>query len=262
MGELGCVTRHDCNDIANQLQPGLYFGPKVGTTTASPAPTQSANQGPKSPQREPTQRQMTARGDSPADPQDASDSENLALGQNIRALRKAAGMTLHDLASIVGVSQSLVSQVERGRASPSITSLRRMATALSVPVAALFVHEASENDSSNGRKLVVRRSERKSLRVPPSRVAYELLTPDLSGNIEFIWIEYEPQTDAHPELMSHPGEENALCIEGIVVVMIEDEEFTLEAGDSISFDCGRPHKVENRSDATAILVSAITPPSF
>jgi transcriptional regulator with XRE-family HTH domain len=194
-----------------------------------------------------------------------ADPEALQLGQKIRSLRMASGGTLESLASSVGVSKSLISQVERGLASPSITNLRRIAAALNVPVAALFVeHPSSAGDNRDryGRQIVVRRAGRKGLHIPRSRVVYELLTPDLARKIEFIWIEYEPGSVTHPEPMSHAGEENALCLEGSVVVTIEGEEFQLDEGDSISFDSGRPHQVENRSDRKAVLVSAITPPSF
>lgn len=97
--------------------------------------------------------------------------------------------------------------------------------------------------------------------MPRSKVVYELLTPDLNRRIEFLWIEYEPGAVTDPEPMGHPGEENAVCLEGTVVVTIAGQEFVLEEGDSISFDCGRPHQVENRSRRRAILVSAITPPA-
>src|SRR5207247_702331 len=98
----------------------------------------------------------------------------------------------------------------------------------------------------DGQLIIVRRDERKGLRVPRSKVVYELLTPDLSRKIEFLWIEYSPSSSSHPEPMSHPGEENAVCLEGSVVVTIEGQEFVLNEGDSISFDSGRPHLVENR----------------
>jgi quercetin dioxygenase-like cupin family protein len=62
--------------------------------------------------------------------------------------------------------------------------------------------------------------------------------------------------------MAHPGEENAVCLDGSVVVTIDRQEFVLTEGDSISFDSGRPHQVENRTEKRAVLVSAITPPSF
>ena len=164
------------------------------------------------------------------------------------------------------MSASLISQVERGIASPSITTLRLIASALGVPIAALFVPTAASSADGRtdrfGRQVLVRRAERKGLRLPHSHVAYELLTPDLNRAIEFIWIEYEAGAKTYREPMSHPGEENAVCLEGSVVVTIDGEEFVLNVGDSISFDSGRLHQVENRSAKRAVLVSAITPPAF
>jgi transcriptional regulator with XRE-family HTH domain len=193
------------------------------------------------------------------------EEEALELGSEIRALRLQAGLTLQRLGRAAGVSQSLLSQIERGLASPSITTLRRIAAALDVPIATLFLGsaEASSGETDRlGRRLVVRRHERKSLHVPRSKIAYELLTPDLNRRVEFIWIEYEPGAVTVPAPMSHAGEENALCLEGSVVVTIDGQEFVLNTGDSISFDSGRPHQVENRTDERALLVSAITPPAF
>jgi transcriptional regulator with XRE-family HTH domain len=198
-------------------------------------------------------------------PADEVEQEMLEVGRKIRVRRLQAGLTLQRLASTVGVSQSLISQVERGLASPSITTLRRIAAALDVPIAALFLGDdvASYGETDRlGRRLVVRRAERKRLHVPRSKIGYELLTPDLNRKVEFLRIQYEPGSMTHPAPMSHPGEENAVCLEGSVVVTIDGHDFVLNEGDSISFDSGRPHQVENRTDKRAVLISAITPPSF
>jgi transcriptional regulator with XRE-family HTH domain len=198
-------------------------------------------------------------------PEEQLKREALDLGQAIRTLRLERKLTLQAVASAANLSQSLISQVERGLASPSISALRRIAGALDVPIAALFLGDGEPSDDESdrwGRRLVVRRHERKGLHVPRSKVVYELLTPDLSRKIEFIWIEYEPGSVTHPEPMSHPGEENAVCLEGSVVVIVDGQEFVLNEGDSISFDSGRAHQVENRSTERAVLVSAITPPAF
>src|SRR5438105_5217000 len=131
----------------------------------------------------------------------AVDEEVRELGLKLRQLRQDANQTLQELADLAGVSQSLISQVERGLVSPSITTLRRLAAALKVPIAALFIEPAAESSSEthlNGHRIIVRRTERKTLRVPKSRVNYELLSPDLSGKIEFLWIEYTPGATAHP----------------------------------------------------------------
>jgi transcriptional regulator with XRE-family HTH domain len=194
-----------------------------------------------------------------------ADYEALELGQVIRTLRLERNLTLTAVAQAAGVSASLISQVERGLATPSISALRRIAGALNVPIAALFLGDQEPSDGESdrgGRQLIVRRHERKGLHVPRSKVVYELLTPDLNRKVEFLWIEYEPGSITHPEPMSHPGEENAICLEGSVVVTIDDQEFELGEGDSISFESGRPHQVENRSSQRAVLVSAITPPAF
>lgn len=192
--------------------------------------------------------------------------EALELGSTIRTLRRRSGLTLEVLARAAGVSPSLVSQVERGVASPSITTLRRIAGVLDVPIAELFVGGSAESANGEvdraGRRLIVRRHERKHLHVPRSGVVYELLTPDLKRETEFLWIVYEPGSVTHPAPMSHPGEENSVCLEGSVVVTIDGEEFVMNEGDSISFDSGRPHQAENRTDKRAILVAAITPPAF
>jgi transcriptional regulator with XRE-family HTH domain len=200
----------------------------------------------------------------PAHTGEDSQREAVELGRQIRALRLERDLTLQAVARTAGVSQSLISQVERGLASPSISTLRRIAGALDVPIAALFLGGDMSDDERDraGRRLVVRQHERKGLHVPRSKVVYELLTPDLNRKIEFIWIEYEPGAITHPEPMSHPGEENAVCLEGSVVVTIDRQEFVLSEGDSISFDSGRSHQVENRSNRRAVLVSAITPPAF
>lgn len=195
------------------------------------------------------------------DPEDGA----AELGRKIRELRSKAGLTAREVAVAAGVSRSLVSQIERGTASPSVTTLRRIAAALGVPVAQLFLGtgEASSGETDRyGRRLVVRRGERKGLHLPGADVVYELLTPDLNRRVEFIWIEYPPGDATPAEPMSHPGEENALCLEGEVVVVIDGEEFVLGEGDSISFDSGIPHRVENRGATRATLVSAITPPAF
>jgi transcriptional regulator with XRE-family HTH domain len=198
-------------------------------------------------------------------PADEIEQEMLEVGRKIRVRRLQAGLTLQSLARAVGVSQSLISQVERGLASPSITTLRRIAAALDVPIAALFLGDdvASHGETDRlGRRLVVRRAERKRLHVPRSKIGYEHLTPDLNRKVEFLRIQYEPGSVTHPAPMSHPGEENAVCLEGSVVVTIDGHDFVLNEGDSISFDSGRPHQVENRTDKRAVLISAITPPSF
>ena len=98
--------------------------------------------------------------------------------------------------------------------------------------------------------------------MPRSGLTYQLLTPDLNRQIEFILIELEPGQGGSRVPLGHPGEEAAIVLEGRLDVWIGDEHHVLHAGDSISFNSGVPHRVANPSDVKTVIVSAITPPHF
>jgi transcriptional regulator with XRE-family HTH domain len=179
----------------------------------------------------------------------------MSIGGRIRTIRTMRGMSSTQLAQAAGVSRGMISQLELDRANPSIDTLRKIATALESPIAAFF-----DEGQSNG--IVVRKAERKTLRIPRSGLTYQLLTPDLNRQIEFILIELAPGQGGAREPFGHPGEESALVLEGELNVWIGDEQHVVGAGDTISFNSGIPHRVENLGETPCILVSAITPPQF
>jgi transcriptional regulator with XRE-family HTH domain len=195
-----------------------------------------------------------------ADP-DADDAA--ALGGRIRELRKRAGLTLDSVADAAQISASLLSRVERGIAQPSLPTLRTIARALGVPIASLFEGEdrstANEYDGA-GRRLVVRHAERRRLKVPDSRIEYELMIPDLDGAVEVIWGSIPPGGGAtHPS--SHPGEEVVVAFTGHLAVVVDNEEFVLAAGDTIRFDRSRPHRLHNPRATVAEFLLVVAPPS-
>ena len=175
------------------------------------------------------------------------------LGRRIRALRTERGLTLTGLAGRVGITRSFLSSVERGLAYPSLIVLRSIAAALEVPVFLLFT--APEE---NG--LVVRKEARKVIRPPGAPVSYELVSPDVRHKIEMIIVRLEPGLDS--AAMAHEGEECALVLSGRVAITVGDVEYELDAGDSIYYDSGLPHKARAIGDEQATIVSAITPPNF
>ena len=195
--------------------------------------------------------------------------DQIELGRRIRAIRTGeAQMTIEQLAAGAGVSVSLISQIERGRAEPSLNSLRRIGAALGVPIARFFVGDdaAGEDDADAlGRRLVVRRDERKHLRIPESDITWELLVPDLSRKLEVLWGEVEPGAVTPPagkDPSQHIGEEVLVVLEGTLTCWYDGEEFELRAGDSIAFDPTLPHRIENRGTRTVQMMVALTPPSF
>lgn len=108
---------------------------------------------------------------------------------------------------------------------------------------------------------VVRAGGRKRLGMTPS-LTYELLSPDLRHRIELVWVELGPGEAGPLEPFTHPGEEQMVVIAGELHVWIDGEEWALGAGDAIAFDSALPHRAMNRGERPAVVIAAITPPSF
>ncbi|TMR98424.1 helix-turn-helix domain-containing protein [Nonomuraea basaltis] len=198
-----------------------------------------------------------------APPAGAELDDAAILGRRIRQLRKNAGLTLDRVADAAQISASLLSRIERGAAQPSLPTLRTISQALGIPIAALFEGEdrstASEHDAA-GRRLVVRHADRRRLKVPDSRIQYELMIPDLDGAVEVIWGAI-PRGGGTTHPSSHPGEEVIVALAGHVAVVVDDQEFLLAGGDTIRFDRSRPHRLFNPRPTVAEFVLVVTPPS-
>ena len=182
-------------------------------------------------------------------------AEEESMGGRIRKRRLQLGMTLHDLADACGVTKSFLSQIERDRNSPSIATLRSIAMALEVPMFYFFQSEQTMAP-------VVRLSERRVVTFQKTGVKYEFLTPDLQRSIEMLELRLKPGQHTGTRPLSHEGEECAVVIQGTIDVEVAGTTYRLEAGDSIYIGALQPHRTHNPGKETAVLISAITPPSF
>lgn len=194
-----------------------------------------------------------------------------ALGTEVRALRRDRGLGTAALATACGVSRSMISQVERGLAAPSLELLWALARALEVPIGTFFQGNQQGGDPAGqpdallsakpATATVVRASERKRLGLTPS-LTYQLLSPDVQHQIELIWVEYGPGEAGPVTPFQHAGEEQMVVIQGEMQMWIAGEIYPLGEGDSITFDSALPHRAQNPHAAPAIVIAAITPPSF
>ena len=181
--------------------------------------------------------------------------ELLLLGQRLRSLRRSQGRSMERTAGAAGVSVGLLSQLERGVGNPSYLTLAKLAQALDVPVGAFFGAERAED------RLIVRRRDRKRLVTARENVIFELLTPDLQGPFEMIWIELGPEAP-EPEIYQHAGMECVLLMEGHLVYHLGALAYELEEGDSITFLGDIRHWASNPGPGVAKLVATVAPPSF
>jgi len=184
----------------------------------------------------------------------AADSDQ--LGATVRAHREQRGLTIASLARTIGVSAAAVSQIESGTVQPSLTTLRKLAAALAIPVFRFFLPDESEAVK------VVRRSERKTIQMPKSGVRYQLLTPSLRGQLEVMELTLGPGEVSAAELMSHTGEECFVVLSGEAALELDDATVLLRPGDSATLQGSIPHRMRNVGSADVVAISAITPPSF
>lgn len=188
----------------------------------------------------------------------------MGLGEKIRSRRMELGLKGVELAEKSRLSPGFISQIERDIVSPSVSTLKKIANVLNVPVGYFF----EEVNSDEGKKKafvtkspVVHEHQRKILS-PNKGVTFYLLNPNMSGDIEFILDIFEPGATTGEELYSHPGEECGLILEGELEVQLEDEKYLLKKGDSITFKSTIPHRKTNTGKSRSISIWANTPPWF
>jgi len=183
--------------------------------------------------------------------------DNLELGKRIAEFRKRDKLTIKQLAEKVQVTSSLLSQIERGLASPSLNTLRVIANALDVPMFNFFTTPVNAKD------LIVRADSRKKILFPaPQNLEYILLSPDLNGVIEMVLMKLSPQSLSSIEPMRHIGEEVAYVLNGSITLYLGAAVETLYAGDSVKIPPNLQHKWENQTDSEVSIIFAVTPPSF
>lgn len=198
-----------------------------------------------------------------------ADGPELELGPRIRRARERAGLTIAELAARSGYSVGYISQVERDLANPSLGTLKRIASALELPLASLFgeAEEAPEPSpaaeaAAPAGARVVRVERRKALLYPGSRIFHQLLSPDLRGRLEAIWVSAPPGTGSGDEPYLHEGEEIGIVVRGRAECRVADEVYQLESGDAITLPSTTPHSWRNAGGETLEMIWVSTPPTF
>jgi transcriptional regulator with XRE-family HTH domain len=183
-------------------------------------------------------------------------STELQLGPRIRSLRQARRVTLRELAERAGVTESFLSQVEREVTSPSIASVQRIARALDLGIADLFV-----DDVPLGR--VVRRADRRRIVYPGLNATDEFLTAGRDGRLQVILTTIEPGGGTGDEAYTHESDEEVVIVlEGRLDLWVGDEHHVLEEGDTITHSSRQPHHNRNPGPGRAVVLFCSTPPSF
>lgn len=175
-------------------------------------------------------------------------------GSKLKEIRVAKGLSLQQVSQGSGVSVGMISQIERRKADPTMTTLYKLCKGLNITIASLF----TETEESQH---IVKKENRKTIMLANSKVKYQLLTPNQKGELEMLLVELAPGQEDRQGI-THYGEECGFVISGQLTVVLGDEEFMLNEGDSIHFNSSIPHRFINRTEEPALSVWAMTPPSF
>lgn len=180
------------------------------------------------------------------------------FGEKIRAVRDRRSLTLKEVADRAGVSESLVSQIERNRVSPAIDTLLSLADALDIDLEYLFSDYRRERTVR-----VVRKADRATFTRPG--VLYERLA-QLDGasqgrdGIEAYCISVEEGAKTGGKEYGHPGWELGIVVEGQAELSVGNATYALEEGDSASFMADSPHVLANAGKGRLKVIWIITPP--
>jgi transcriptional regulator with XRE-family HTH domain/mannose-6-phosphate isomerase-like protein (cupin superfamily) len=200
------------------------------------------------------------------------------VGERLRQHRSEAGLSLRALAREVGVSPSLISQIEHGKATPSVGTLYAIVQILDVSLDELFFDmprggTATPEPASVERYLdtgnerlpsshwqapsegpVLRAANRLSLTLATG-VRWERLTAEHDPGVEFLYCTYPVGGESCPpdDLMSHSGNEYGIVLSGKCGATVGDKSYELDPGDSIAFDSRTPHRIWNRGDEEPLI---------
>jgi transcriptional regulator with XRE-family HTH domain len=191
------------------------------------------------------------------------------MGDRLRQARVSRGLSLRGLAERLGVSASLISQVETGRAKPSVNTLYALATELGISLDTLLFMDteppttAALDDDAVAESFeavlphdpVQRAASRSSIRLG-SGVVWERLTTESIRNVDFLHVTYEVGGESSPEdaFQRHSGQEWGYVLSGTLTVRIGFDEFLLQPGDAITFDSATPHRLFNAGVVPATAV--------
>ena len=193
---------------------------------------------------------------------------HLDLGSELRKVREAKKLSLRSVATAVGVSPSLLSQVETGKTQPSVSTLYALVNHLDISLDGLMgQHRPSVIDSTNRKTQaadgasnglnpsgsVVQRSLENPVIEMENGVTWERLADGGSDVADPLVVTYAPgaASSVEDKMMRHAALEYGCIVEGELTLKIDFDEYVLTPGDSFCFDANRPHMYKNNSSMPA-----------
>jgi transcriptional regulator with XRE-family HTH domain len=177
------------------------------------------------------------------------EAASVDVATSLRELREARGISMRTLATRSGLSANALSMIERGKTSPSVSTLYKLADALGVSITAFFGAETEK------KQVVFLKADERS-RMPFTRGVFEGLGgTEFSGSVEPFMLTLESGAVSGPHSIVHSGHEFVFCLRGKLEYHVDKQFYQLESGDSLLFASKLHHKWRNPgSTVTTALV--------
>ena len=179
------------------------------------------------------------------------------FGEKLRTVRERKGFTLKDVAKRAHVSESLISQIERNKVSPSVDNLLLIADILDIDYEYLFSNYRQKRLVS-----VLKASERGSIQKEKVVIHQLSINGDsaIEPEVEVFLLEIKKNGTTGGQEYGHPGREFGIILEGEAELLYGNESYTLSEGDSLSFSSDIPHEFKNRGAKVLKALWVVTPP--
>ena len=178
------------------------------------------------------------------------------IGRKIKELRENRNLNIKQLSEMVECSSSLISQLERGKADPSISTLKKIAKALNANIVDFFTFRPNEDD------LITRADERISMQLPRWNERIQSLIKNIeTRRMQPFFTVIKPGGGSHG-MYCHEGEEFGIVLKGEMELALNDRVYTVGENDSFYFSSQTPHDWNNKGKEDVVVVWVITPPTF
>ncbi|WP_319414090.1 cupin domain-containing protein [uncultured Cohaesibacter sp.] len=178
------------------------------------------------------------------------------IGERLRQVRLAYGLSQRALAKKTGVANATISQIESGQSNPSVGALKRILDGLDMDLARFFSFELSQEE-----RYFYKASDLKE--IGRGKLSFRLVGADRpEKSIQMLHETLMPGADTGRVALSHKGEECGIVISGSLEVTIGEERQILRPGDAWYFESALPHRFRNTGAEACICISACSPPTF
>ncbi|HKI54354.1 MAG TPA: helix-turn-helix domain-containing protein [Anaerolineales bacterium] len=179
-----------------------------------------------------------------------NDAESVDVGSRLRELRELRGISMRSLAEKSGLSANALSMIERGKTSPSVSTLYKLADGLGVSITAFFGTQIEKQ------RIIFLKADERS-RIPFARGVFEGLGGEqFIGRVEPFVLTLEPGANSGSHSMNHTGHEFVFCLRGELEYVVEKSIYKLSPGDSLLFAAQLQHRWKNpgRTVTNALVV--------